>query len=585
MAVGGPEEAIRHYERALELMEDPTVAARVAEGDSAQRMVGRVDLVVRASRAALAAGHHARALALAQDELNALGADADGRDRARLIHSLAMTALVMDHDLDLLSLTTEAVRLVSDEPRDPLSVRVHMVHARTMYDRARDDEAAKWATDALRLARELNVPDVVSDATILLAKIDERSGDAARALAAVEEAIDEARTAGEALAELRGLYTLGLLQYGQGEVAAAIDAFDRAAQRAYALGHQWAPYGLESVVFGAIATQVAGDWDRASRLVNTSGRNPPDMAAALLDAIAIDLAAGRGDVSALAALPDLRTRWHLDGLVAITSGAGAIELYGQRGDIAAALATHDDVVSFVGALWQRPGFNARVRLAAQLIGVLAGAALQASADERRKWVERAEEITAAARVIAASMHQAGPESRAWLRRLEAESARLHWLAGADPQPTLPELVEKWRATVADFDAFGHVYETARSRARLSAALAAAGDTTAAAAEADQARAVARRLGAAPLLAELGGADAGEPPARRTAKLRDLDALTPRERDVLELVATGRSNREIASALFISAKTVSVHISNVLGKLSAGSRTEAVAIARRRGLLG
>jgi DNA-binding NarL/FixJ family response regulator len=53
---------------------------------------------------------------------------------------------------------------------------------------------------------------------------------------------------------------------------------------------------------------------------------------------------------------------------------------------------------------------------------------------------------------------------------------------------------------------------------------------------------------------------------------------------LELVATGRSNREIAASLFISAKTVSVHISNLLAKLEAGSRTEAVAIARRRGLL-
>jgi DNA-binding NarL/FixJ family response regulator len=67
-------------------------------------------------------------------------------------------------------------------------------------------------------------------------------------------------------------------------------------------------------------------------------------------------------------------------------------------------------------------------------------------------------------------------------------------------------------------------------------------------------------------------------------VRESDALTPREHEVLELVATGRSNREIAAALFISAKTVSVHISNLLGKLEAGSRTEAVAIARRRGLL-
>jgi DNA-binding NarL/FixJ family response regulator len=55
--------------------------------------------------------------------------------------------------------------------------------------------------------------------------------------------------------------------------------------------------------------------------------------------------------------------------------------------------------------------------------------------------------------------------------------------------------------------------------------------------------------------------------------------------VLKLVAEGRSNREIGLQLFISIKTVSVHVSNILAKLGAASRTEAVALARRRGLLG
>ncbi len=54
--------------------------------------------------------------------------------------------------------------------------------------------------------------------------------------------------------------------------------------------------------------------------------------------------------------------------------------------------------------------------------------------------------------------------------------------------------------------------------------------------------------------------------------------------MLALVAQGRSNREIAGQLFISAKTVSVHVSNMLAKLGAVGRTEAVAVARRRGYL-
>jgi len=62
------------------------------------------------------------------------------------------------------------------------------------------------------------------------------------------------------------------------------------------------------------------------------------------------------------------------------------------------------------------------------------------------------------------------------------------------------------------------------------------------------------------------------------------ALTPRESEILALVAEGRSNGEIGKQLFISTKTVSVHVSNILAKLDAASRTEAAAVARRRGLL-
>jgi DNA-binding CsgD family transcriptional regulator len=62
-------------------------------------------------------------------------------------------------------------------------------------------------------------------------------------------------------------------------------------------------------------------------------------------------------------------------------------------------------------------------------------------------------------------------------------------------------------------------------------------------------------------------------------------LTAREREVLQLVAAGRSNREIAAELFISPRTASVHVSNILGKLGAASRGEAAAIAHRRHLFG
>ena len=74
-------------------------------------------------------------------------------------------------------------------------------------------------------------------------------------------------------------------------------------------------------------------------------------------------------------------------------------------------------------------------------------------------------------------------------------------------------------------------------------------------------------------------------AIRLPRAADRSAeLTARELEVLALVAQGRSNRLVAEQLFISAKTVSVHVSNILAKLDSAGRTEAVAVARRRGLL-
>jgi DNA-binding CsgD family transcriptional regulator len=62
-------------------------------------------------------------------------------------------------------------------------------------------------------------------------------------------------------------------------------------------------------------------------------------------------------------------------------------------------------------------------------------------------------------------------------------------------------------------------------------------------------------------------------------------LTPREREVLALVAAGRTNRQIGEALFISDKTASVHVSNILAKLGVANRSEAAAVAHRLHLVG
>jgi two-component system NarL family response regulator len=85
------------------------------------------------------------------------------------------------------------------------------------------------------------------------------------------------------------------------------------------------------------------------------------------------------------------------------------------------------------------------------------------------------------------------------------------------------------------------------------------------------------------------ANAGRPvlPPRLTGKLAgrlQAEALSRRELDVLHLLAVGRSNRDIAAALAISEGTVKVHVGHILTKLNAASRTEAVSMAVRRGLV-
>jgi DNA-binding NarL/FixJ family response regulator len=130
-----------------------------------------------------------------------------------------------------------------------------------------------------------------------------------------------------------------------------------------------------------------------------------------------------------------------------------------------------------------------------------------------------------------------------------------------------------------------VYEVARCQWRLAEALLGVGDREQATAAARAAYESALRLGAEPLrgaleaLARRGRLDLGV----GLSAERTLAGLTPRELEVLRLLVEGRSNRQIAETLFISGKTASVHLTNILAKLGVHSRLEAAATARRLGL--
>jgi DNA-binding CsgD family transcriptional regulator len=178
---------------------------------------------------------------------------------------------------------------------------------------------------------------------------------------------------------------------------------------------------------------------------------------------------------------------------------------------------------------------------------------------------------------------AGHEGRLLHPRFSAALALVHaeGTRCGDPDPAA------WRAAIAAAEGRVDVVLLLRARVRLVEALVLAGDRDAARAELAPTYDEAVRVGADPLRDELARlatrARIPLPGVAPSAASPD-SGLTARELEVLSLLADGRTNREIGEALFISPKTASVHVSNLLMKLGAANRTEAASLARDRGLL-
>jgi DNA-binding CsgD family transcriptional regulator len=144
-----------------------------------------------------------------------------------------------------------------------------------------------------------------------------------------------------------------------------------------------------------------------------------------------------------------------------------------------------------------------------------------------------------------------------------------FLAENNPSAALIEL----RSAFQEFHTLGVPYEAARTRLLLGAACAAVGDRDAAEMEVNAGRAVMESLGAT--------APGSVAPARAPSL---PDGLTPRELEVLVLLAQGKTNRVIAQDLFISEKTVASHVSHIFTKLAVTSRSAATAYAYEHGLV-
>jgi ATP/maltotriose-dependent transcriptional regulator MalT len=175
---------------------------------------------------------------------------------------------------------------------------------------------------------------------------------------------------------------------------------------------------------------------------------------------------------------------------------------------------------------------------------------------------------AADELIAGIDDAAAPFLRAAADRADGEVL----LAEGEPRASLGPLRRAW----SEWQALEMPYEAARVRVLIARACRELGDDDSSDLEIDAARWAFELLGAAADLARL---DAVQPPAAALTT-----PLTPRELEVLRLVAAGNTNRHIASELVISEKTVARHVSNILAKLGLPSRAGATAYAYEQGLV-
>ncbi|MDX8153840.1 AAA family ATPase [Patulibacter brassicae] len=351
--------------------------------------------------------------------------------------------------------------------------------------------------------------------------------------------------------------------------------------------HRWQQAVLSELSF------ALGDWDEAAAVLpDVTERRSSEVGRLNLLLRHADLALGRGDhEQAAALLPEIELlgerstepQFHVP--VAMTRAR-----YEERvGDLDAARRAIDAGLDRIELCAED---QARMALLSAIGVEIEATAAQRERDRRADDGPARERASAMLRRVEAAAADAGPTERANLLHARADHDRA---CGVDDHAT-------WVAVAAAWEALEYPYPAAR--AHRAAAEAALRDRDRAAAEASlaAARSIAERLGARWLVADLerlaarGRLRATEPPdaaapEERPAADRAADpaaedpyGLTPREREVLALVADGATNRVIGERLFMAEKTASVHVSRILAKLGVRSRTEAAGVAHRQGLV-
>ncbi|MGW3359375.1 helix-turn-helix transcriptional regulator [Streptomyces bungoensis] len=516
-----------------------------------------------------------------------------------------------------LKIVRRALRLLEDDP-DPLRAAWFWVQrSRLVQSLARGDGWPELAT-AQDLVRGLPPSEVHAEVLALAANWSMLHRPGPEAFAAAERAVEYARMVGAREIELNARLTLGGLMVDSGDIEPGLAQMRQAMADALAEGvthvvgraHVNLPSELQSVgrdreaepilragvaftrrhgllddeawVWGNLsdALYALGRWEEAAEAAQNALRvghsAKPQGSGALRLA---HLALARGDIAESARrLATARTRYGTHDpmpqqwlpLARVALGVAAAEgrILDARAELLTALET---------------GFPAGTQRYAWPL-LLAAATAEADARALPAAEPGREELLDRLRTAVRALTTGAPLWAAYDRWTRAELLRAE---GRDTPAT-------WSEAVTAFECLDRPYDLARVRHRLAQALLAHGG------EEERERAlellrlagaVAAHLGARPLadavarLAQRARLTLTHAPHRALAPAGPADALglTSRERDVLRLVSAGRTNRQIAEELFISPKTASVHVSNILAKLGVSGRGEAAAVAHRMGL--
>jgi DNA-binding CsgD family transcriptional regulator/tetratricopeptide (TPR) repeat protein len=572
-------EALTHLECALELR--PRIGA-----DTVASAPPRHELLSAASRVAYLAGEHRRSLAHTAAALAELGAHEDTRKcQAQLHKRMSELRWGLGHGAAALAAAQEAVAAAGSTPSEVLA-EVLGWQSRLSMLLDRHQEAVGPAERAIAIARDLDVPVAEGFARNSLGCALAGLGDPGSGLVHLREALELATEAGALDDIVRARNNLAAVAGWAGRYEDVVA--EARAGLAWGEGRRLRSGAFVSLgLNGVEALLLLGRYDEAEALLAATPL-PADepVIRAMHRRAAAWLALDRGDlepaVTHLAEAESLLSG-DTDAMARASLATFRAELELANGRALEAFTQVEPARKVVTA-WNIDASPAPAWR-------VAGAAAATMAAQARDLGQRQVTADLGARLddlLAACRHTVAHRPPSFLRRsleqavrqLEAERT---WVLGA-PDPAAFE------AALIGSDELPPI-AAGRLLLRLAETRVAVDDRAGAAASAAEALAVGRRIGAHVLEARvlaLGRRGRLELEPAATPDVVGAEAatfrLTEREREVLALVADGRSNGEIGAALCITTKTASAHVSNILAKLGVAKRGEAAAVAHRLGLV-